>query len=203
MNGSVKVTPARMVILGMGWFGTNFFWGFYTGSMPLFLKNFTRSKFTISLVLSLAGVASCIVPPLAGYLSDQTTGRFGRRKPYIVLGMLGVFFCLLGLPHISSFGIVALVSAAMYFHIAFAAVLGVGYAFMLDLIPENRTAEFVGINIISISVAMILGPLIAGKLIDMLGYRSVFPAAAIFMIVGLVILQFVRPRHNDETVAAD
>jgi MFS family permease len=72
--------------------------------------------------------------------------------------------------------------------------MGVGFAFMLDLVPEDRTAEFVGFSVISIAVAQILGPLLGGKLIDEMGYRSIFPAAAILMIVGLVILQFVRPR---------
>ena len=48
--------------------------------------------------------------------------------------------------------------------------------------------------LISIAVAQILGPLLGGMLIDALGYRSIFPAAAMLMIVGLAILQFVRPR---------
>ena len=42
--------------------------------------------------------------------------------------------------------------------------------------------------------AQILGPLLGGMLIDAMGYRSIFPAAAMLMIVGLAILQFVRPR---------
>jgi predicted MFS family arabinose efflux permease len=70
--------------------------------MPLFLRNFTKSKFTISLVLSLAGVAGCIVPPIVGYLSDRSLTRFGR-------------------------------------------VMGIGYAYLLDLIPRDRTAEFLGL----------------------------------------------------------
>ena len=78
--------------------------------------------------------------------------------------------------------------------IPFATVMGVGYAFMLDLVPGDRTAEFVGFGVISGAVAQILGPLIGGQLIDDLGYRSIFPAAAILMLIGLVMLQLVRPR---------
>jgi MFS family permease len=386
-----------MVILGLGWFGVQVFWAFHTGPMPLFLRNFTDSKLAISLVLSLAGVAGCIVPSAVGYLSDRSATRFGRRRPYVFLGFLAVFLCMLALSHVPTFGIAALVSGAMYFALRFAetpfmsllpditpprqrstasgvmnllgslgliacfamsfaiwddhptalfrlvalisfgavllsialirepeaarepspepgnplgylrsiaeernalrlygaqffwwlgfwmvssfatlfvveelqvaegksflvllpftvvatvfmlpmgilgdrygrkgilswmvalwaaseilvglsqnlthaivtvaisaipfsAIMGVGYAFMLDLIPEERTAEFVGFSVISIAVAQILGPMIGGALIDGLGYRSIFPAAAVFMLIGFVILQFISPRSRD------
>jgi MFS family permease len=383
-----------MILIGMGWFGVQVFWAFHAGTMPLFLTDFTDSKFTISLVLSVAGLSGCIVPPLVGYWSDRSVSRFGRRTPFVLSGALGVLLCVLSLPHLGSFGAVALLAACMYFAlrtaetplvalipditppeqrstaagvmnlvgsfgligcfalntllwedhpllvfrvvalaffgsvllaivllrepaapveqprarsgplgylrsitaetnalrfytaqlfwwlgfwgvstfatlfaveelkvaegqaflvllpftvmamifmlpmgmlgdrygrkallsgmilawaisqvlvglsqtlgqavvlvaisaIPFAAVSAVGYAFMLDLVPRERTAEFVGFNSLSIAAAQILGPLVAGKLIDELGYRSIFPAAALTMVVGMVILQSVRPR---------
>jgi MFS family permease len=75
--------------------------------------------------------------------------------------------------------------------------MGVGLAYMLDLVPPKRTAEFVGFSVISVAVAQIVGPLIGGKLIDELGYRSIFPAAAAAMIVGLAILRFVSARPQE------
>jgi maltose/moltooligosaccharide transporter len=387
-----------MVTIGVGWFGFEIFWAFHTGPLPLFLRDFTDSKFTISLVLSLAGLAGCVVPPVVGYLSDRTATRFGRRRPYVLVGFLGVLLCLLGLPRATTFGMVALLSGWMYFAlrfaetpflsllpdltppeqrstasgvmhllgtlgligcfivssalwddhpnavfllvalgsfgfvllaislirepparqeaspatsgplmylrgiaeesralrffaaqfswwvgfgmvstfatlfaveelkapegesllilavfsvvaalfmlplgmlgdrfgrkeilsgyvalwavsqivigfsqnlthalltvgisaIPFAGAMAVGLAFMLDLVPRNRTAEFVGFSVISVAAAQIVGPLIGGKLIDLLGYRSIFPAAAVAMLVGLTILQFVPARKAAE-----
>jgi len=80
--------------------------------------------------------------------------------------------------------------------IPFAGVMVVGLAYMLDLVPRKRTAEFVGFSVISVAAAQIVGPLIGGKLIDVVGYRSVFPAAATSMIVGLILLQFVSARPS-------
>ena len=397
MGGSVAATPLKMMSLGLGWFGVQFFWAFHTGTMPLFLRNFTDSKLGISLVLSLVGVAGCIAPPAVGYLSDRSATRFGRRRPYVFLGFLAVFFCVLGLPHVPTFGLAALVSGVMYFAlrsaetpfmsllpditpprqrstasgvmnligsfgmiacfavssaiwddhptalfrlvalvsfgavllsialirepasarepapksanpighlrsiaeehdalrlfgaqffwwlgfwmvssfatlfaveelqvaegksflvlvpftvvatvcvlplgilgdrygrkgilswtialwaasqiliglsqdltqaivtvaisaIPFASVMGVGYAFMLDLVPGQRTAEFVGLSVISIAAAQILGPMLGGVLIDGLGYRSIFPAAAASMLCGFTILQFISARRCD------
>ena len=73
-----------------------------------------------------------------------------------------------------------------------------GLAYMLDLVPPKRTAEFVGFSVISVAVAQFVGPLIGGKLIDVLGYRAIFPSAAAAMVVGLLILQLVsaRPRES-------
>jgi len=386
-----------MATLGLGWFGVQFFWGFHTGQMPLFLRTFTDSKLEISLVLSLVGVAGCIVPPAVGYLSDRSTTRFGRRRPYIFLGFLAVLLCVLALPHVPTFGISALVCGVMYFAlrfgetpfmsllpditpprqrstasgvmnligtlgliacfalsfaiwddhptamfrlvalvsfgavllsialirepegarepepkpanplghlrsiaeerdalrffaaqfcwwlgfwmvssfatlfateelqvtegksflllvpftlvatvcvlplgilgdrygrkgilswsialwavteilvglsqnltqaivavaisaIPFASVMGVGYAFMLDLVPGRRTAEFVGLSVISIAAAQILGLVMGGVLIDGLGYRSIFPAAAASMLCGFAILRSISPRPID------
>jgi MFS family permease len=388
-----------MIILGVGWFGAQVFWAFHAGSMPLFLTEFTDSKFTISLVLSLAGVTGLIIPPTIGYLSDRTATRFGRRTPYIVVGMLGVLLCILSLTQVTAFAIVALLSGFMYvlFRIAettylcllpditppeqrstatgvmnligavgliacfvlsavlwerdsdlvfiivafaalafmlsaavvlrephtpreaastsagfgaylrsltsemnvlkfvvaqffwwlafwmvstfavlfavqelnategqsflvpmvfaivaavfvlpmgmlgdrfnrklalsitlvcwvgfqilvgfsqnlthalitfglcavpYAAIQTIAYAFFLDLIPRDRTAEFVGIGLVSMASGQIVGPLIGGKLIDTLGYRSIFPVAALFLVVGLVLVQLVRPRSELET----
>jgi maltose/moltooligosaccharide transporter len=397
LSGSARVTPATMIILGAGWFGFQVFWGFHGGPMPLYLRTFTDSKFEISLVLSLAGVTGCVVPSVVGYLSDRSATRFGRRRPYILLGFLGVFLCLLGLPHVPALGSAALVSGLMYFAlrfaetpflsllpdltppqqrstasgvmnllgsvgliacfamsfaiwddhpiavfrlaaaisfgavllsialirepeaarepspktanllgylrsvavesdalrffaaqffwwlgfwmistfatlfaveelkvaegssflvllpftvvstlfvlplgmlgdrygrkgilscavalwaataisiglsqtltqaiitvaisaIPFACVMGVGYAYMLDLVPQERTAEFVGLSVISIAVAQILGPAAGGALIDQFGYRSMFPVAAVLMLAGLAILQLVSPRPRE------
>ena len=391
-----------MALLGTGWFGFQVFWAFHAGPLPLFLKGFTDSKFTISLVLSLAGLSGCLVPPLVGYWSDRARGRFGRRSPFVLFGALGALVCVLALPELDDFGLVMLLAGSMYFSIRmaetpylsllpdltppenrstasgmmnligslglvacfaastmlweehpyavfrlvalaffgtvlvaivglkeaatpdrsdvrsvwskgprqylrevasetsamrffiaqflwwlgfamvstfstlfvveelgvaegqsflvllpftvvatlfvlpigmlgdrvgrkailtgmifswavsqvlvglsrnlieavilvaasaipFAAVMGVGYAYMLDLVPEERMAEFVGFGVISSASAQILGPLLGGLLIDELGYRSIFPAAAVLMAAGGVVLQFVHPRDAQES----
>jgi MFS family permease len=76
--------------------------------------------------------------------------------------------------------------------IPYAGIMAVGYAFLFDLIPKQRTAEFVGIGLVSMASGQICGPLIGGMVIDSFGYRWLFPCAAVFLLIGLILLQFVR-----------
>lgn len=126
---------STMIALGVGWIGTQVFWAFHTGTMPLFLKGHTDSKLLISVVLSLSGVTGCLVPPVIGYLSDRTSSRFGRRAPYIVGGMLAAAVCLLALPRAGTFAAVAAVSAAMY------AAIALAQAPYLSLLPDVTPPE--------------------------------------------------------------
>jgi MFS family permease len=73
--------------------------------------------------------------------------------------------------------------------------MAVGYAFLLDLIPEELTAEFVGISVLSIAAAQVVGPLIGGELIDLVGYRWLFPVASVAQLVGVILLQAVSPER--------
>jgi MFS family permease len=83
--------------------------------------------------------------------------------------------------------------------ISYATLLGVGYAFFLDLVPEERVGEFVGINAIVWAAPLAVAPLVAGALIDALGYRPMFLLAASFLAIGLVVFLFVHPRQRKET----
>jgi Na+/melibiose symporter-like transporter len=142
-NGSARISTATMVSLGIGWFGAQVFWAFHAGSMPLFLKDFTDSKFTISLVLSLAGVSGLIIPPAVGYLSDRASTRWGRRRPYILVGAFGVMICVLILPEVSTFGLVALLSGFMY--VLFRTAEATYLALLPDITPPEQRSTATGV----------------------------------------------------------
>jgi MFS family permease len=173
-------------------YAAQFFWWLGFWMVSTFATLFAVEELKVNegqsflVLLPFTVVATLFMLPL-GMLGD----RFGRKA--ILSGMVfawAISQVLVGLSQ-NLTQAVALVAISA---IPFAAVMGVGFAFMLDLVPEDRTAEFVGFSVISIAVAQILGPLLGGTLIDAMGYRSIFPAAAMLMIVGLAILQFVRPR---------
>ncbi len=134
-------------------------------------------------------VATLFVLPL-GMLGD----RYGRRGILsCAIALWAATAILIGLSQTLTHAIITVAISA----IPFACVMGVGYAYMLDLVPQRRTAEFVGLSVISIALAQILGPAIGGALIDQFGYRAMFPAAAVVMLIGLALLQLIPARSRE------
>jgi MFS family permease len=143
-----------------------------------------------SMVASMVfSVVSIIFMLPLGMLGD----RVGRKGLLTVMLLFWVVIYLL-------LGLSQTVPQALLFAglagIPFAAARGVAYAYMLDLIPQQRTAEFVGLNYLSQTISLIVGAVIAGTLIDSLGYRATFVAAALFALIGVLMLQRVRPRAS-------
>jgi MFS family permease len=132
-----------MIVLGVGLLGIQVFWAFNTGTMPLFLKGYTSSKFYISLVLSLAGISTCAVGPLIGYLSDRTSARFGRRAPYIVGGMSVAAVCLLALPRANGFATVAALAVVLYCAVGMAQTPY--YSLLPDVTPPEQRGTASGV----------------------------------------------------------
>jgi MFS family permease len=171
--------------------GQSFWWlglWIFSSFLTLFMVEELGVSEGRSMLASMAfSVVSIVFMLPLGMLGD----RVGRK------GLLTVMLVLWTAAHVLV-GLSQTVTQVLIFAglggIPFAAARGVAYAYMLDLIPEERTAEFVGLNYLSQTLSLIVGAVIGGTLIDSFGYRSTFLAAAVFTLIGLLILQLVRPR---------
>jgi MFS family permease len=184
-----KITATNMLLLGLGWFGVLFFWGFYSGSMPLFLDKFTDSKFKISLVLSLAGFSGSIIPPIVGYLSDRASTRFGRRRPYVFFGILGAALCVAVLPHLKVFVIVGIISAVMYVFIDAAQT---PYMSLLpDITPPHQRSTASGVMNLCGGIGLIASFLISSRIWDDHPVASFYTVAAVMAGSVLIAIKFL------------
>jgi MFS family permease len=171
-----------------------FFWWLGFWMISSFLVLFAAEELAVApgrsflMPLVFSVVATVAMLPM-GILGDH----FGRKG---ILTCMIALWVLLGVALGLSQGFVQALVAVGLSGVPFAAVMAVGYAFLLDLIPKERTAEFVGIGVLTVAAALVVGPLIAGQLIDALGYRSLFPVAAAFQLVGVLLLQLVKPPHD-------
>ena len=85
-----------------------------------------------------------------------------------------------------------------------AGVIGVGYAFFLDLIPPGRTAEFVGFFSIAAGIPLFLGPVVGGILIETVGFRAIFVAGPLLIALALIIFQFIQaPKKHGAAPSTD
>ncbi|MGN1094451.1 MAG: MFS transporter [Candidatus Neoclostridium sp.] len=90
----------RTILTGFAFFLICAFWQAYDNAMPLIMINkYGMSQTWSGVIMALDNVFALFLLPLFGALSDKTNTRFGRRKPYIVIGTICavVFFILLPL----------------------------------------------------------------------------------------------------------
>ena len=87
-----RMSHLRQALLSLYWFGTNAHWAailLITLPKQAFLIGGDAVKGqTLGTVLLIGAFVSMIVAPLFGALSDRITTRWGRRRPWIVIGTL-------------------------------------------------------------------------------------------------------------------
>ncbi|HEV2460434.1 MAG TPA: MFS transporter [Ktedonobacterales bacterium] len=91
---------------------------------------------------AVTAVIALVVPPVAGALSDRTTGQLGRRRPYVVVGTL---LLILGASVLASPRTVMFLLAGLLVFQLGNSICTAGYQGLLpDLVPETQRGEASG-----------------------------------------------------------
>ena len=115
--------------------------------LPLRLLDFVAEseKNTYLGLLSGAGlILAIIVQPVAGAISDRSGYRWGRRRPYILLGTIATLLLLPGIGLAGSY--VAIVVVYCLLQIGSNTVQGPHQGFIPDLVPEGRRGLASGVK---------------------------------------------------------
>ena len=98
-------------------------------------------------LVSIGGLAvATVAQPAIGLLSDSTRGRFGRRAPYLLTGMIGAVLALVAIAAAPSLG--ALVVAILLGQVASNAIQGPWQALSPDHIPDGQKGAAAGVKTI-------------------------------------------------------
>ncbi len=91
----LKLNKKNTIYIGFAFFAILMLWQIYNNYCPIILEYLLNSKFEgqklyyiIGVIMALDNLASLIIMPLVGVLSDKTKTKFGKRMPYILIGML-------------------------------------------------------------------------------------------------------------------
>ncbi|MEN6480160.1 MAG: MFS transporter [Anaerolineales bacterium] len=88
---------AQALTLNTVWFGVSFLWNaIHPIVLPTLLVNIREDAQNTSYgLLTFAGlVVAAVVQPISGALSDRTTHRLGKRRPWMLLGLASGLACL-------------------------------------------------------------------------------------------------------------
>lgn len=154
--------------------------------LPLFLSdNFSATEGQVGLVLSFYTIAALLIRPFAGYAVD-TLGRYGIYVGSLLLFTLTFF----GYPLVTS---ILFVLILRFVHgLTWGSMSSAGSTIAVDLVPQKRRGEGIGVFGLSMTIAMAIGPLIAILITGDGGYNRLFFSAAAFSFLGLMLSLFVR-----------
>jgi MFS family permease len=109
----------------------------------------------LALVLSIGAGVAIVSNPIFGRLSDRTRSRFGRRRPWIVAGMLCGTLALVIVAQAQNVGMV--LTGWCLAQLAFNAVLAAMVAVLPDQVPEENRGTVSGIIAVCLPIGQALG----------------------------------------------
>lgn len=148
---------------------------------PLYVvENLGATRFILGLINSIASISSIILRVPLGIVAD----RIGRwRMLSIALFITGISFLLYFIAPAPNWlyliGILRSVAMASFLPTANAVASNLARS-------SNERGKIMGIYMTSISVALVLGPLLTSFLLEFLVYRQIFIVTAIIGFIGLI-----------------
>ncbi|HVZ57235.1 MAG TPA: MFS transporter [Chitinophagaceae bacterium] len=98
-----RLTLSQIVNMSVGFFGIQFGWDLQRANMGRIYENLGANPDQVPLLFLAAPLTGLLVQPIIGYLSDRTWHpRWGRRRPYFLVGALLSSMALILMPHSSA-----------------------------------------------------------------------------------------------------
>ena len=151
--------PLRQLLtLSIYWFGIQTIWG---GLNVIIIPgrldtDFRAQQGTLLAITMLAGaIAPIIVQPTVGLISDYTVTRWGRRKPYIIIGALLDVVFLAGIAWSNSF--VAMVAFYFLLQVSSNFAQGPFQGYVPDLVPARQVGTASGLMGLMLTLGTIGG----------------------------------------------
>ncbi|MHB1356486.1 MAG: MFS transporter [Anaerolineae bacterium] len=189
----------QFILLNAYGLGISFMWNAINPIfLPLLVLRFvpeTIKNSSLGLLSSVGLIIALIVQPLVGALSDATRSRWGRRRPWMLIGTVGdlIFLTVLALAGgywMLAIGYIGLQLSSNLAH-------GANQGLIPDLVPVQRRGEAAGIKNALDIVAVVLAATIIGRLLRGIQPRDGWSLFVIGLVLCLTLLiTWIGAREN-------
>ncbi|MCU1482962.1 MAG: hypothetical protein JWQ19_3748 [Subtercola sp.] len=138
----------------------------------------------LSVAIAVSALLSLIAYPLFGRISDRTTSRFGRRRPFLMLGAILIAVGAVVLLNASSLALLTLATTLTL--VGFSAATVAVTSLIPDQLSPDRRGGASAVVGISLPVGAVVGLFVAQLVATSLAAMILLPAA--FAFVGLLLL---------------
>lgn len=98
-----KLSLVEIVNMSVGFFGIQFGWDLQRANMGRIYENLGANPDEVPILFLAAPLTGLLVQPIIGYLSDNTWHpKWGRRRPYFMIGAILSSIALIAMPHSSA-----------------------------------------------------------------------------------------------------
>lgn len=175
-------------LLGLGFFSISLTWALYNAFVPLFLENYLTSAALIGFMMTIDNYFAMFLQPWIGHRSDKTMTKYGRRMPYLLIGMpLGAVFAALIPLHT---GLVTLVLFMMLMNLSMSLFRAPTVALMPDITPDRKRTRANGIINFMGGIGSVLAFGVGSMLYDIGSYMP-FLFAGVTMLACMFVLKAV------------
>jgi MFS family permease len=156
-----------------------------------------RATGNLSLVAGTGALVAMIGNPLAGQLSDRTTSRFGRRRPWLVVGLLGgsAGTLIVALAPTIAMVVVGWCVAQLFFNAMLAALVAV----LADQVPSEQRGLVSGVLGVCLPVASVFGTYLVKVFTGSMLAMFVAPC----IVAGAVMLLFAARLDDRQQTSPD
>ncbi|RJE87759.1 MFS transporter [Paenibacillus sp. 1011MAR3C5] len=130
-------------LLGLGFFSISITWALYNAFVPFFLEEYISNLALIGFMMTLDNYFAIFLQPIIGRKSDRTDSRFGKRMPFLIIGipLAAVFGALI--PWHNS--LLMLVAFMVLMNLSMSLYRSPTVALMPDITPPHRRSQANGI----------------------------------------------------------
>jgi len=185
---------SKQALLNVYWFSVNVMWAsILLIIMPTQIQSVvgdSRKGVVLGLVLSIGAIVSMLVAPIFGALSDRVRLPGGHRKPWIVIGTLGVIPSLWALSHWTRAGDLGSLPGWLGAFIALQLFSSIASAPACALIPDRVPFGQRGSAAGWLGLMSMLGIFVGGAtgfLIAPLGIPTIYGILIIVMLAGMLV----------------
>jgi len=191
-----KLNYKKTFILGFGFFAISITWSVYNAFMPLLLGNFLSSATIIGFIMTIDNYLAIFIQPTVGFYSDRIHTRFGRRMPFIMIGMpLAAVFMFL-IPQTSS--LYGLIFALLFMNLSMSLYRSPVIALMPDITAKQHRSKSNSIINFMGGIGSLIAYVIGGKLFEMNeGYPFILSG---FLILFSFTVLFLRIKEKRDVL---
>jgi len=211
----MKLNIGKTLVISLAFFTVSLAWTIYNTFVPVFLignehiSGLIKSSTVLGVIMTIDNLFGIIFQPFFGTLSDKTKTRFGRRMPFIIVGLplAALFFSII--PFYNEIG--ALFPFDIRLPVMMISVIGMNFfmsvyrapatALMPDATPTELRSRANGIITAMGGLGTIIAFSLGGRLFN-INYRLPFIVGGAIMVIALIIL-FIFYKEPEEPYSAD